>query len=88
METARPFRRKASAVRRTFTEASASRTATASVPNPLKTGTQMAPIFEHAITAATVSGSIGRKIPTASRASTPKRRSARPSRSVSRRRWA
>ena len=51
-----PSARNASAVRSTFTPASSSRTATASGPNPLKIGTQIAPILEQAITAATVSG--------------------------------
>ena len=64
--TARPFRGNASAVSSTDTPASSSRTATASGPKPLKIGTQIAPILEQAITAATVSGIIGMKIPTAS----------------------
>ena len=81
-----PLRSEPSAVINTFVRASASRAATASGPNPLKIGTQIAPIFEQAMMAATASGIIGRKMPTVSRASTPKERSPRASRSVSFRR--
>ena len=85
MGTAFPLRSDASAVRSTLAPASASRAATASAPNPLKIGTQIAPSFEHAITAATVSGAIGRKMPTVEEARTPSACSPRASRSVSRR---
>ena len=53
-----------------------SREATASGPNPLKIGTQIAPSFATAITAATVSGSIGMKMPTASPLADAERREA------------
>ncbi len=53
--TGRPRRSDPSAVSSTVAFASASRAATASGPKPLKIGTQIAPSFEHAITAATVS---------------------------------
>jgi hypothetical protein len=59
---------------RTFAFASERRAATASGPKPLKMGTQIAPIFEHAMTAATVSIAMGRKMPTVSRCPTPKDR--------------
>ena len=71
------------AVTRTRQPASASRAATASGPKPLKIGTQMAPSFEHAITVATVSIAIGRKIPTVSPPTTPSETSARATASVS-----
>ena len=83
-----PLRGEPSAVISTFVRASASRAATASGPNPLKIGTQIAPSFEQAMIAATASGIIGRKIPTVSRGSTPSERSPRASRSVSSRRSA
>ena len=70
----------------TLVRASASRAATASGPKPLKIGTQIAPIFEQAMIAAMASGIIGRKMPTVSRASTPRDRSPRASRSVRSRR--
>ena len=62
--------------------ASDSRAATASGPKPLKIGTQIAPSFEHAMTAATVSIAIGRKMPTVSLEPTPSDRSPFASRSV------
>ena len=61
--TGRPRRSEPSAVISTFAPASARRAATASGPNPLKIGTQIAPSLEHAMTAATVSIAIGMKMP-------------------------
>ena len=83
MGTVAPRLRDPSAVMRTFAPASARRAATASGPKPLKIGTQIAPIFEHAMTAATVSIAIGMKIPTAFRCPTPIERRPCASRSVS-----
>ncbi len=71
MRTSRPRRGKPSAVISTRASASASRVATASAPNPLKIGSHTAPSFEHAMTDATASGHIGRKMPTASPIPTP-----------------
>jgi hypothetical protein len=58
--TGEPFRRVLPAVITTWVRASASRAATASGPNPLKIGTQIAPSFAQAMIAATVSIAIGR----------------------------
>ena len=71
--TGRPRRTVPSAVISTFAPASARRAATASGPNPLKIGTQIAPSLEQAMTAATVSIAIGMKMPTASRLPHPER---------------
>ncbi len=71
MSTGAPLRSDASAVITIVAPASARRAATASGPNPLKIGTQIAPSFEQAMTAATVSIAIGMKMPTVSRGRTP-----------------
>ena len=77
MSTGEPFRSEPSAVIAMRQPASASLAATGSGPNPLKIGTQIAPIFAQPITAATVSIAIGMNTATRSPGPTPSPRRAR-----------
>ncbi len=82
--TVAPRRSVASAVTSTFAPASASRAAIAGAAKPEKIGTWIAPMCAHACEAIAACGDIGRYIPTASPAPTPRPASASAKRVTSR----